>query len=100
MKAITVRLAIVAASVGFATAASASQLSWTFVNPTFGGSGLNGTYLLGTAQGQGFGAKSGQAAAQQPDLTGLTNAINNLGTTTSSVVANPTGTTTTVPSSP
>jgi curli production assembly/transport component CsgF len=45
-------------------------------NPTFGGNPLNGTYLLSTAQAQGNGAKSGQ---QGPDLTGLDNALSNLG---------------------
>ena len=34
--------------------ALASQLAYTPVNPTFGGNPLNGTFLLGTAQGQGF----------------------------------------------
>jgi curli production assembly/transport component CsgF len=98
MKAIATKLAIVAASIGLATAAPASQLTWTFVNPTFGGNPLNGQFLLGTAQGQGFGAKSGQAAAQV-DLSGLTNALNNL-TSSTSTIANPTSTTTGIPASP
>jgi curli production assembly/transport component CsgF len=96
MRAIIPKLAIVAASIGFATAVSASQLTWTFVNPTFGGNALNGQYLLNTATGQGFGAKSG---SQGPtvDLSGLNNALSNLG---SSTVANPTATNTGVPASP
>jgi curli production assembly/transport component CsgF len=48
------------------------------VNPTFGGNPLNGSFLLSTAQAQGEGAKSG---AQSPDLSGLTNALSNLGST-------------------
>jgi curli production assembly/transport component CsgF len=47
------------------------------VSPSFGGSPLNGTYILQQAQAQGLGAKSGQ---QSPDLSGLTNALGNLGT--------------------
>jgi curli production assembly/transport component CsgF len=47
------------------------------VNPTFGGNPLNGSFLLSTAQAQGQGVKSGQ---QSPDLSGLDNALSNLGT--------------------
>lgn len=65
----------------------ASQLVYTPTNPTFGGNPLNGTFLLNAAQGQGFGAKSGQAAAT-PDLSGLTNALSGLSSTGST--ANPT----------
>ena len=96
MTAITRKLAIVAASVGFATAATASQLNWTFVNPTFGGNAFNGPYLLSTAQGQGYGAKSGNQGPQV-DLSGLNNALSNLG---NSSVANPTTTNTGIPASP
>jgi|SRR5471030_443461 curli production assembly/transport component CsgF len=67
--------------------ALASQLAYTPVNPTFGGNPLNGTFLLGTAQGQGFGAKSGQAASA-PDLSGLTSALSGL--SSSGGTANPT----------
>ncbi len=70
---------------GFGVAAStpllASSLVYTPTSPTFGGNPLNGTFLLSQAQTQGVGAKSGNS----PDLSGLTNALNNL-------VANPTGT--------
>jgi curli production assembly/transport component CsgF len=75
--------------------ALASQLAYTPVNPTFGGNPLNGTFLLGTAQGQGFGAKSGQAASS-PDLSGLTNALSGL----SSGTANPTSNNTNTPVNP
>jgi hypothetical protein len=47
------------------------------------------------AQGQGFGAKSGQAASS-PDLSGLTNALSGL----SSGTANPTSNNTNVPANP
>ena len=46
------------------------------VIPTFGGNPLNGSALLSTAQAQGEGVKSG---SQGPDLSGLNNALNNLG---------------------
>jgi curli production assembly/transport component CsgF len=58
--------------------ASASQLTYTPVNPTFGGNPLNGSYLLSTAQGQGFGSKSGNQGPSV-DLSGLTNALSNIG---------------------
>jgi curli production assembly/transport component CsgF len=67
--------------------AVASQLVYTPISPTFGGNPLNGTFLLGTAQGQGFGAKSGQSAAS-PDLSGLTSALSGLSGSTGT--ANPT----------
>ena len=98
MNAITMKLASIAASVGFATAASASQLTWTFVNPTFGGNAFNGPYLLSTAQGQGYGAKSGNQGPSV-DLSGLNNALSNIGNA-SSAVANPTSTNTGIPASP
>ena len=56
----------------------ASELVYHPVNPTFGGNPLNGSFLLSTAQAQGEGTKSG---AQSPDLSGLTNALSNLGST-------------------
>jgi curli production assembly/transport component CsgF len=58
--------------------AFASELVYHPVNPTFGGNPLNGSFLLSTAQAQGQGTKSG---AQSPDLSGLTNALSNLGST-------------------
>jgi curli production assembly/transport component CsgF len=70
-----------------ASSASASQLTYVPTNPTFGGNALNGSFLLSTAQGQGLGAKSGQAAAT-PDLSGLTDALSGLSNTSST--ANPT----------
>ncbi|MFK0164999.1 curli assembly protein CsgF [Rhizobium sp. NPDC090279] len=69
------------AAIGLAAAmivpASASQLVYQPTNPTFGGNPLNGTFLLSTAQTQGDGVKSGQQ--QTPDLSGLNNALGNLG---------------------
>lgn len=76
--------AIVAIGVG--ASASASEMVYHPVNPTFGGNPLNGSFLLSTAQAQGEGAKSG---AQSPDLSGLTNALSNLGST---VVVSPSST--------
>ena len=86
--------------------ASASQLTYTPVNPTFGGNPLNGSYLLSTAQGQGFGSKSGNQGPSV-DLSGLTNALANIGsgagsgtgtgtgTTSNALIANPTSLTST-----
>jgi curli production assembly/transport component CsgF len=78
--------------VGFGVVASspllASSLTYTPTNPTFGGSPLNGSFLLSQAQTQGAGAKSGNS----PDLSGLTNALSGLGTSSSVIVANPTST--------
>jgi curli production assembly/transport component CsgF len=48
------------------------------VSPTFGGNPLNGNFLLSTAQAQGAGVKSG---SQSPDLSGLTNALSGIGST-------------------
>jgi curli production assembly/transport component CsgF len=56
--------------------ACASELVYHPVNPTFGGNPLNGSFLLSTAQAQGEGVKSGN---QGPDLSGLNNALSNLG---------------------
>jgi curli production assembly/transport component CsgF len=78
--------AIVAIGVGASASASASEMVYHPVNPTFGGNPLNGSFLLSTAQAQGEGAKSG---AQSPDLSGLTNALSNLGST---VVVSPSST--------
>lgn len=57
--------------------AVAGQLVYQPTNPTFGGNPLNGSFLLSTAQTQGAGVKSGQQ--QTPDLSGLDNALSNLG---------------------
>jgi curli production assembly/transport component CsgF len=54
----------------------ASQLVYQPTNPTFGGNPLNGSFLLSTAQAQGLGTKSG---SNGPDLSGLDNALSNLG---------------------
>jgi curli production assembly/transport component CsgF len=70
---------IAVAVLGYAycyTPSFASEQVYHPNNPTFGGNPLNGSYLLSTAQAQGLGVKSGQAG---PDLSGLDNALNNLG---------------------
>ncbi len=64
------------AAISLSAPASASEMVYHPVIPTFGGNPLNGTFLLSTAQAQGEGVKSGQ---QGPDLTGLDNALSNLG---------------------
>jgi curli production assembly/transport component CsgF len=61
---------------GASVPASASEMVYHPVSPTFGGNPLNGSFLLSTAQAQGEGVKSGQ---QGPDLSGLNNALSNLG---------------------
>jgi curli production assembly/transport component CsgF len=70
--------AIIAIGVTASAPAFASEMVYHPVNPTFGGNPLNGNFLLSTAQAQGEGAKSG---AQSPNLSGLTNALSNLGST-------------------
>lgn len=67
------------------TSAGATEQLYRPVSPTFGGNPLNGSFLLSTAQAQGYGAKSGQ---NSPDLSGLNAALSNLGNTGS--VATPT----------
>lgn len=75
-------------SLGIGSAAVASQIVYHPVNPTFGGNPLNGTPLLSSAQAQGQGVKSG---SQGPDLTGLDNALSNLGASGGGVtIINPT----------
>jgi curli production assembly/transport component CsgF len=71
-------VAIITIGINASAPAFASELVYHPVNPTFGGNPLNGSFLLSTAQAQGEGTKSG---AQSPDLSGLTNALSNLGTT-------------------
>lgn len=61
---------------GVGSAAVASEIVYHPVNPTFGGNPLNGSSLLSQAQAQGEGVKSG---SQSPDLSGLNNALSNLG---------------------
>ena len=78
--------AIIAIGITASAPSLASEMVYHPVNPTFGGNPLNGSFLLSTAQAQGEGAKSG---AQSPDLSGLTNALSNLGST---IVVAPTGT--------
>src|ERR1700743_3194958 len=69
--------AIVAIVAEASAPASASEMVYHPVNPTFGGNPLNGSFLLSTAQAQGEGVKSG---SQGPDLFGLSSALSNLGT--------------------
>jgi curli production assembly/transport component CsgF len=70
----------IAAAVAFglipSVSAFASELVYHPANPTFGGNPLNGSALLSQAQSQGEGVKSGP---QGPDLSGLNNALGNLG---------------------
>jgi curli production assembly/transport component CsgF len=68
--------AIAAIGVSASASAFASEMVYHPVSPTFGGNPLNGSFLLSTAQAQGQGVKSGQ---QGPDLSGLNNALSNLG---------------------
>ena len=72
------RYRIIAAiiAIGITVPASASEMVYHPVTPTFGGNPLNGSFLLSTAQAQGEGVKSG---AQGPDLSGLSNALSNIG---------------------
>jgi curli production assembly/transport component CsgF len=54
-----------AAAVFFATNASASQLVYTPVNPTFGGSPFNGAYLLSVADANNFNFLTNPKEAQE-----------------------------------
>ena len=92
------RFVCVVGVTGFLTPALATEQVYHPISPTFGGNPNNGTFLLSTAQAQGEGTKSGN---QGPDLSGLTNALSNIGSgttgstngtsgTTNSTVANPT----------
>lgn len=67
--------------------AQAGQLVYQPANPTFGGNALNGSFLLSTAQTQGFGVKSGQQ--QAPDLSGLNESLKNIGSNTGSSSSTP-----------
>jgi curli production assembly/transport component CsgF len=81
---------------GFLTPAYATEQVYHPISPTFGGNPLNGPFLLSTAQAQGEGTKSGN---QGPDLSGLTNALQNATNpnAASSTVANPTTNTAKMP---
>jgi curli production assembly/transport component CsgF len=78
--------------------ALATEQVYRPVSPTFGGSALNGNFLLSTAQVQGNGTKSGQ---QGPDLSGLNNALSGIGSGSQSpiIVTGGNGQTT-IPASP
>jgi|SRR4029077_9006866 curli production assembly/transport component CsgF len=78
-----------ASAIGLLGSASASEMVYHPVNPTFGGSPLNGAALLSQAQAQGEGVKSGP---QGPDLSGLNNALGNLGTGPTIIIPPPGGT--------
>lgn len=92
MRKIGVAFAVAFGSLALSASAFATEQVYHPVNPIFGGNPLNGTYLLSQAQAQGLGTKSG--ANQEPDLSGLTSALSNIGTGGSSpavIIANPTG---------
>jgi curli production assembly/transport component CsgF len=72
--------------------AFASEMVYHPVIPAFGGNPLNGAALLSTAQAQGEGVKSG---SQGPDLSGLNNTLNNIGSSPIVVVGPGSGGTTT-----
>jgi curli production assembly/transport component CsgF len=84
----TIILTAVALGLGASLPASAGSLVYHPVNPAFGGNPLNGTPLLSQAQAQGEGVKSGP---QGPDLSGLNNALGNLGSGAVIVGGNGTG---------
>jgi curli production assembly/transport component CsgF len=50
-------------------------LTYRPINPTFGGDPNNGTFVLAVGQAQGHG----KANSAGPDLSGLNNALSNLG---------------------
>ena len=83
-------LTAVALAVAAPIAASASEMVYHPVNPTFGGNPLNGSFLLSQAQAQGEGVKSG---SQGPDLSGLSSALSNLGSGAVIIGGSGTGTT-------
>jgi curli production assembly/transport component CsgF len=76
MKKMKLLMIAAVSAVGLLGSASASEMVYHPVNPTFGGSPLNGAALLSQAQAQGEGVKSGP---QGPDLSGLNNALGNIG---------------------
>ncbi|TCR63111.1 curli assembly protein CsgF [Bosea sp. BK604] len=71
----------IAASALLPASVFAGEQIYRPTNPTFGGNALNGSFLLSTAQAQGKGVKSGQ---QSPDLSGLNEALSNIGNNTGS----------------
>lgn len=81
-------IAILSAASG---ASRASDIVYHPVNPTFGGSPLNGTFLLSQAQAQGEGVKSGPKG---PDLSGLNDALGNIGSGAVIIGGSGTGTST------
>jgi curli production assembly/transport component CsgF len=54
MRRTTIALAALAATAGLAASAHAAPLTYTPVNPTFGGSPFNGSFLLGTAAANNY----------------------------------------------
>jgi curli production assembly/transport component CsgF len=84
----------VAGVLGLSAPAFATEQVYHPISPALGGNPNNGSFLLSTAQSQGEGTKSGN---QGPDLSGLTNALSGLGSSTSQTVANPTTTQTKQP---
>lgn len=76
MRNIVSGVVVVAASFIVTATSFATEQVYRPVSPTFGGNPLNGNFLLSTAQAQGAGVKSG---SQSPDLSGLTNALSGIG---------------------
>lgn len=62
-----IAFAAIAASTSLAAAAHAAPLTYTPVNPTFGGSPFNGSFLLGTAAANNYNHLTNPNA---PSLTG------------------------------
>jgi curli production assembly/transport component CsgF len=81
--------AIIALAASAPEFASASEIVYHPVNPTFGGNPQNGSFLLSQAQGQGEGVKSG---SQGPDLSGLNSALSGLGNGSGLVILGGAGT--------
>jgi curli production assembly/transport component CsgF len=77
MRKIGFAITVTLGSLVLSASAFATEQVYHPVNPIFGGNPLNGSFLLSQAQAQGLGTKSG--ANQQPDLSGLTNALSNIG---------------------
>jgi curli production assembly/transport component CsgF len=90
MRKIGVAFAVAFGSLALSASAFATEQVYHPVNPVFGGNPLNGSYLLSQAQAQGLGTKSGANA--QPDLSGLTNALSGIGSSTNPavIIADPT----------
>ena len=76
MKKMKLLMIAAASAIGLLGSASASEIVYHPVIPAFGGNPLNGSALLSQAQAQGEGVKSG---SQGPDLSGLNNALGNVG---------------------